>query len=110
MISMTFDEYREAFLNLLDGHPDAYRTICSPNCRFLALSKSSFGNQERDLDSHIESCMNIHPESVEVELIDRGDDYQIKKVIWIGQFVSLYYQKFADGVMISETYCRGPLQ
>jgi len=53
--------------------------------------------------------MNIHPESVEVELIDRGVDYQIKKVVWIGQFVSLYYQKLEDGKMVSETYCRGPL-
>ena len=109
MISVSFEEYRQAFLDLVNGQPDAYRAICSPDCRYLTLSKSSFGSQERDLESHIESCMNIHPESVEVELIDRGVDYQIKKVVWIGQFVSLYYQKFEDGKMVSETYCRGPL-
>ena len=109
MISISFEEYSRAFLDLVNGQPDAYRAICSPDFRYLALSKSSFGNQERDLESHIESCMNIHPEWVEVELIDRGVDYQIKKVVWIGQFVSLYYQKFKDGKMVSETYCRGPL-
>ena len=109
MISVSFEEYRQAFLNLVNGQPDAYRAICSPDCRYVALSKSSFGNQERDLESHIESCMNIHPESVEVERIDRGDDFQIKKGIWIGQFVSSYSQTLENGKMVSETYCRGPL-
>ena len=55
MISVSFEEYSRAFLDLVNGQPDAYRAICSSDCRYLALGKSSFGNQERDLESHIES-------------------------------------------------------
>ena len=54
MISVSFEEYRQAFLDLVNGQPDAYRAICSSDCRYLALGKASFGNQERDLESHIE--------------------------------------------------------